>query len=70
MVLVRPISYGQVTIIKSFLISKFVYVCSILPTLKEVVSELNCSLFKFLWNGVDKGTRVSAINDYERGGLK
>jgi len=27
-------------------------------------------LFKFLWNGVDKVTRVSAINDYERGSLK
>ena len=62
--------YGKVTIIKSFLISKFVYVCSVLPTPKEVVSELNRLLFKFLWNGVDKVTRVSAINDYERGGLK
>ena len=62
--------YGKITIMKSFLISKFVYVCSILPTPKEVVSELNRLLFKFLWNGVDKVTRVSAINDYERGGLK
>ena len=62
--------HGKVTIIKSFLISKFVYVCSILPTPKEVVRELNRLLFKFLWNGVDKVTRVSAINDYERGGLK
>ena len=52
------------------MISKFVYVCSILPTPKEVVSELNRLLFKFLWNGVDKVTRVSAINDYERGSLK
>ena len=41
-----------------------------MPTPKEVVSELNRLLFKFLWNGVDKVTRVSAINDYERGGLK
>ena len=52
------------------MISKFVYVCSILPTTKEVVSELNGLLFKFLWNSVDKVTRLSAINDYERGGLK
>ena len=58
--------YGKVTIIKSFLISKFVYVCSVLPTPKEVVTELNRLLFKFLWNGVDKVTRVSVINDYER----
>ena len=61
--------YGKVTIIKSFLISKFVHVCSILPTLpKDVVSELNRLLFKFLWNGVDKVTRVSAIREREGGG--
>ena len=33
-------------------------------------SDLNQLLFKFRWNGVDKVTRVPAINDYERGGLK
>jgi len=26
--------------------------------------------FKFLWKGVDKVTRLSAINKYENGGLK
>ena len=31
--------YGKVTIIKSFLISKFVYVCSILPTPKDVICD-------------------------------
>ena len=62
--------YGKVTIIKSFLIPKFVYVCSVLPTLKELVKELNQLLLKFLWNGTDKVTRVSAINKYEEGGLK
>ena len=62
--------YGKVTIIKSFLISKFVYVFSVLLTPKEVASESNRMPSQFLWNGVDKVTRVSAINDYERGGLK
>jgi len=56
--------YGKVTIIKSFLIPKFVYVCSVLSTPKELVKELNQLLFKFLWNGTDKVTRVSAINKY------
>ena len=32
--------YGKVTIIKSFLIPKFVYVCSLLPTPKEIVNQL------------------------------
>ena len=62
--------YGKVTIIKSFLIPKFVYVCSLLPTPKEIVNKLNQLLFKFLCKGTDKVTCVSAINDYERGGLK
>ena len=62
--------YGKVTIIKSFLIPKFVYVCSVLPTPKELVKELNKLLFKFLWKGTDKVTRVSVINEYEEGGLK
>ena len=29
--------FGKVTIIKSFLIPKFVYICSLLPTPKELV---------------------------------
>ena len=62
--------YGKVTITKSFLIPKFVYVCSLLPTPKEIVIKLNQLLFKFLWKGTDKVTRVSVINDYENGGLK
>ena len=62
--------YGKVTRIKSFLIPKFAYVCSLLPTPKEIVNKLNQLLFKFLWNGTDKVTCVSVINDYEKGGLK
>ena len=62
--------YGKVTIIKSLIIPKFVYVASLLPTPKEVIKQLNQLLFKFLWKGVDKVTRLSAINEYENGGLK
>ena len=62
--------YGKVTIIKSFWIPKFVYMCSVLPTPKEIVNKLNQLLFKFLWKGVDKVTCVSVINDYEKGGQK
>ena len=62
--------YGKVTIIKSFLIPKYIYVCSILPTPKELLKELNKILFKFLWKGVDKVTRASVTNEYEEGGLR
>ena len=62
--------YEKVTTIKSLIIPKFVYVSSLLPTPKEVIKQLNQLLFKFLWKGVDKVARLSAINEYENGGLK
>ena len=43
--------YGKVTIIKSFLIPKNIYVCSILPTPKKLLKDLNKIMFKFLWKG-------------------
>jgi len=62
--------YGKVTIIKSLIVSKFVYVMSLLTTPKGVIHELNRLIFKFLWKGVNKVTRLSAINYYEKNGLK
>ena len=62
--------YGKITLIKSLLIPKFVYVSSLIPTPKEFVSQLNQLLFQFLWNGRDKVTRKSAINECSNGGLK
>ncbi|CAH3122533.1 unnamed protein product [Pocillopora meandrina] len=62
--------FDKVTIIKSFLIPKFVYVCSLPPTPNEMVKQLNQLLFKFLLKGTDKVTRLSTINDYGEGGLK
>ena len=41
-----------------------------LPTPKEVIKQLNQMIFKFLWNGTDKVTQVSTINEYLEGGLK
>ena len=62
--------YGKVTVIKSLIIPKFVYISWLLPTLKEVIKQLNQLLFKFLWKGIDKVTRLSKINEYENGVLK
>ena len=67
---VSPCIRGKVTIIKSLINPKVVYVSSLLPTPKEVIKQLNQSLFKFLWKGVDKVTPLSAITNYENGRLK
>ena len=58
------------TVIKSLVIPKFVYLCSLMPVADEFVKELNRLVYKFLWNGTDKATRLSTINDYAKGGLK
>jgi len=59
-----------VTVIKSLIIPKFVYLASLLPTPKNIIKELNQLLFKFLWKGVDKTIRLSVIKEYEKSGLK
>ena len=70
MVFKRSFYQWKVTIIKSLIIPKFVYISSLLPVPKEIVKEFNQMIFKFLWNGTDKVTRLSTINEYENGGLK
>ena len=62
--------YGKVTVIKSLVVPKVVYVSSLMSIPKEIIAELNRLLFKFFWNGTDKVTRLSTINEYDRDGLK
>ena len=63
--------YRKVTIIKSLIIPKFVYIASLLPTPKNAIKELlNQLLFKFRWKGVHKTTCLSVINEYEKRSLK
>ena len=62
--------YGKVTIIKSLLIPKLVYVSSLLPTPLKIIKQVNHIIFTFLWNGKDKVTRLSTINTLEEGGIK
>ena len=69
--MVRKVSlYGKVIVIKSLIIPNFVYVSSLLTIPKGVIKELNQVVFKFRWKIVDKITRLSVINDYQKRGLK
>ena len=45
------------TVIKSLVVIKVIYVSSLMSIPKEIITELNCLLFKFLWNGTDEVTR-------------
>ena len=55
--------YGKVTVIKSLVVPKVVCVSSLMSIPKDIITALNHLLFKFLWNGTDKVTRLSTIND-------
>ena len=61
--------FGNVTIIKSFLIPKLLYVSSIIETPPEIIKQMEKMIYKFLWKGPDKVTRLSVINSLENGGL-
>ena len=58
------------TLVKSLIIPKFVYILSLLPAPKKIFQELNQILLKFLWKGTGKVTRLSTINEYDNSLLK
>ena len=49
--------FGKVTIIKSFLIPKLLYVSAILETPQEIIKQMERMVYQFLWKGPDKVTR-------------
>ena len=62
---------GKITVLKSLIASKLVYILSPLPTSYHVLKELSKSFFHFLWSG--KGHKIKLnvmICDYSDGGLK
>ena len=62
--------FGKVTIIKSLLLPKVLYISSILPSPLEFTKALQSIIYNFLWKGPDKIARTAVINDFEFGGLK
>ena len=62
--------YGKVTIIKSLLIPKLVFISSVLSPPSKIIKQVNSMIFSFLWNVKDKVTRLSSISSYEDGGIK
>lgn len=61
--------FGKVTIIKTFLIPKILYVSSVFETPTEIIKKMERMIFNFLWKGPDKVIRHSVINMVKKGGL-
>ena len=47
-----------------------IYLSSLICTLSEVTKEFNSLIFRFLWNGNDKVSKLSTYALYDQGGLK
>ena len=60
--------FSKVTIIKSFLLPKGLYVSSSFPSPLEFIKAFQTILYNFLWKGPDKIARTAVINDFA--GLK
>ena len=56
--------------IKTFAIPKFMFRAAQIPLMRDVVKEVNTTLFRFLWRGKDKIKRLSLISDYKKGRLR
>ena len=57
------------TIIKSVLIPKLLYVSTMLETPQEIIKQMERMVSKFLWKGPDKVKRLSVINSLKNGDL-
>jgi len=62
--------FGKVTIIKSLLLPRVLYIAPILPSPLEFIKAFQTIIYKFLWKSPDKISRTAVINDLEFGGLK
>ena len=61
---------GKVTIVKSLLVPKLVYMSLLLPTPLHIIKQVNHTICTFLWKGKDKVTKLSAIDNFEGDGIK
>ena len=65
------ILYGRAQFIKSFIISQFLFLCSVIGTPRKVYNLLNSLTFKFIWKSKSERLKRNVlIKYYERGGLK
>ena len=61
---------GKIQILKTFIMSKIIYLMSNIEIPQDFVKEVEKLMFSFLWNGPDKISRSTMYAQYAEGGLK
>lgn len=63
--------YGRAQIIKTFIVSQFLFICSAIATPQKLYKILNSLIFKFIWRSkTERLKRNVLIKEYTNGGLK
>ena len=61
---------GRIQIIRTFIVSQFLYVCSIIDTPQKAIKAINTLIYNFVWKGKkDRIRRNVLIKDIREGGL-
>ena len=61
---------GKIVIMKSFGLSKFLYISSVIGMPETIQKKINTAVFGFIWKGSDKVKRAVLTSNYSDGGLK
>ena len=61
---------GKVQLLKTYVLSKFNYVSSLITVPKFILEEVERISFDFIWRGKDRIKRKILYQDYEFGGLR
>ena len=60
---------GKVSVIKSLLLPKLIYIFSVLPTPSGFIALIQTIIYNFLWKGPDKVAPRTIISSFDEGGL-
>ena len=61
---------GKIVIVKTFGLSKFLYVSNLITMPSAIQKQMNSIIHKCIWNGPDKIKRTVFMANYDEGGLK
>ena len=63
--------FGKVLIVKTFVVSNFSFLATVVHIPTEIVKRINNIIFEFIWGGkTNKVSKHISIQNYNKGGIK
>jgi hypothetical protein len=71
MIEISPYNYGRIQIVKTFVMSQFMYVSSVIHTPPQVVKMVNKLVFNFIWRSKrERLKRIVLMGTIANGGMQ